>query len=93
MKLRTATGPIRWYMQACGFKGWASFWEVIYVLPGWEFNRPLIRHELCHLEQIRRDGRVLFTVKYLWWLIRYGYYANPYEVQARAAEDKPTMEA
>lgn len=28
----------------------------------------LLRHERCHLEQIERDGRLLFSVKYLWWL-------------------------
>ena len=35
---------------------------------------------------IERDGRVVFAVKYLWWLCRYGYCNNPYEVEARAAE-------
>lgn len=86
MKLRTASGPLKWYLQALGFKGWASFWETIYVLPGWEHNRALIRHELCHLEQIRREGRLRFAVGYLWELVRRGYLANKYEVQARAAE-------
>lgn len=89
MKLKTASGPLRWYMQACGFKGWASFWEVIYVLPGQEFNRPLIRHELCHLEQIRREGRLRFAIGYLWELLRHGYWNNKYEIAARAAERNP----
>ena len=89
MKLRIATGPIRWYMQACGFKGWASFWETIYVLPGWEHNRPLIRHELCHLEQIRREGRLRFAIGYLWELLLHGYWNNKYEIAARAAERNP----
>ena len=47
-----------------------------------------IRATGCHLEQIERDGRVVFAVKYLWWLCRYGYWNNPYEVEARAAEWK-----
>lgn len=89
MKLRIASGPLRWYMQACGFKGWASFWGVIYVLPGWEFNRPLIRHELCHLEQIRREGRLRFAVGYLWEFLLHGYWSNKYEIAARAAERNP----
>ena len=88
MKLRIASGPIRWFMQACGFKGWASFWETIYVLPGWEHNRALIRHELCHLEQIRREGRLRFAIGYTWELLRHGYFMNPYEIEARAAESK-----
>jgi hypothetical protein len=86
MHIRTATGLIKLYMKLCGFRGWASFWRTMYLMPGSEDDMPLIRHELKHLEQIERDGRVVFAVKYLWWLLRYGYMANPYEVEARAAE-------
>ena len=88
MTIRTATGLIAAYMRLCGFRGWASFWRTIYVLPGNEHNERLLRHERRHLEQIERDGRVLFSIKYLWWLCRYGYYMNPYEIEARAAESK-----
>ena len=88
MKLRIASGPIRWFMQACGFKGWASFWRTIYVMPGYEHNERLLRHERCHLEQIERDGRVLFSLRYSWWTLRHGYFMNPYEIEARAAESK-----
>lgn len=76
------------YMHTCKFDGWASFWRVIYVLPGHENDQRLLRHERCHLEQIERDGWVVFSVKYLWWLCRYGYWNNPYKVEARAAEWK-----
>ena len=42
-----------------------------------------------HLEQIKRDGRIKFTIKYIYWLYRYGYFLNPYEIEARnAAVDK-----
>ena len=88
MTIRTATGLIAVYMRACGFAGWASFWRTIYVLPGHENNQRLLRHERCHLEQIERDGRLLFSIKYLYWLCRYGYKKCPYEVEARAAESK-----
>lgn len=88
--VRTATGPIAWYMRACGFKGWTSFWRTTYVLPGYEDNQRLLRHERKHLEQIERDGRILFSIKYLWWLCRYGYWNNSYEVEARAAENHST---
>lgn len=89
MKVRTAKGLIWAYMRACGFKGWTSFWNTVYVMPGWEQHQPLLRHEAKHLEQIEREGRLRFAVKYLWWLVRYGYLANPYETQARAAETLP----
>lgn len=73
-------------MRLCGFRGWASFWNTIYLLPGSELDERLIRHEVAHLEQIERDGRLLFTLKYMWWLARYGYWNHPYEIEARAAE-------
>ena len=88
MQVRTAAGLIAWYMRACGFSGWASFWHTIYVLPGFESDQHLLRHERKHLEQIERDGRILFALKYSWWTLRHGYYMNPYEVEARAAESK-----
>ena len=87
-RIKTARGPIYVYMKACGFKGWASFWRTIYVLPGNEHNERLLRHERCHLEQIERDGPVLFSLRYSWWTLRHGYFMNPYEIEARAAESK-----
>ena len=86
MKVKTATGLIRAYMKLCGFRGWASFWRTVYIMPGWEGYQPLLRHEAKHLEQIERDGRLVFAVRYLWWLARHGYQSNPYEIEARAAE-------
>jgi hypothetical protein len=81
----TATGLILWYMNRCGFQGWTSFWNVIYLAPGYEMHQGLIRHERKHLEQMQRDGKVVYAIKYSYWLLRYGYRNNPYEVEARAA--------
>ena len=86
MKIKTATGFIAWYMRLCGFQGWASLWNTIYLYPGFETNLGLIRHEAKHLEQMERDGRLLFMLKYAWWLCTKGYSANPYEVEARHAQ-------
>ena len=86
MKIKTASGLLAAYMRLCGFKGWASFWDTIYVLPGYETNRALIRHEQCHLEQIEREGRLRFAIGYTWELLRHGYWNSKYEAQARAAE-------
>ena len=85
-KIKTAKGLILKYMDLCGFNGWTSFWNVIYIRPGWEQSTRLIRHEMCHIQQMRQEGKFLFAVKYLWLTIKYGYYLNPYEVAARAAE-------
>jgi hypothetical protein len=82
----TASGLILRYMKAFGFQGWTSFWGVIYMAPGYEMHQGLIRHERKHLEQMQRDGKLVYLVKYSYWLLRYGYQNNPYEVEARAAE-------
>ena len=81
---------IAWYMRACGFAGWTRFWRTIYVLPGHENNQRLLRHERKHLEQIDSDGRLVFALKYLWWIIHHGYWQNHYEIEACAAEWKST---
>lgn len=88
--VKTAIGLIAVYMRLCGFRGWTSFWRTIYVLPGYERDQRLLRHERKHLEQIERDGRLLFSIKYLWWTLRHGYWMNPYEVDARAAAESKT---
>ncbi len=46
----------------------------------------LIRHELAHVRQWRADP-VLFPLRYVWQHLRRGYHDNPYEVEARLAED------
>ena len=51
----------------------------------YEVSDKTYAHECHHLEQVEREGRFKFVAKYLWYLIRYGYDANPYEVEAREA--------
>lgn len=73
-------------MKLCGFQGWTSFWNVIYLDPDHMADEKLIRHEMKHIEQIKTEGRLKFAVKYVYYTIRHGYWNNPYEVEARAAE-------
>jgi hypothetical protein len=47
----------------------------------------LARHELKHVEQYKRMGFFTFLVVYLYYSLKYGYYNNPLEIEARAAED------
>lgn len=76
----------RWFLKRCGFAAITMPWRKIYVLREHRFNKSLLRHELVHIEQIKRDGPVWFSIKYLWWTLRYGYFKNPYEIQAYAKE-------
>jgi uncharacterized metal-binding protein len=47
----------------------------------------LIRHELKHVEQYQRYGLLKFLWLYGKYSMKYGYYQNPLEVEARAAEE------
>lgn len=54
-------------------------------------NQKWLLHELQHVLQYRRDGFVGFIYKYIRNHIKYGYYNNPYEVEARAAEQNEEL--
>lgn len=47
----------------------------------------LLAHELVHVEQWDRDR--LFPLRYAAASLRHGYWDNPYEVEARAAQNSP----
>ncbi len=46
----------------------------------------VLRHERVHVEQWRHFGPIGFPLRYLWNHLKHGYHANPFEVEARAAE-------
>ena len=48
----------------------------------------MLKHEMCHVAQIDKHGLVGFYLKYLWYSLRHGYKNNPFEVEARAAENQ-----
>ena len=50
-------------------------------------DRRLMNHELKHVEQYRRLGLARFLILYGWYTLRFGYYNNPLEVEARLAEN------
>jgi Domain of unknown function (DUF4157) len=45
-----------------------------------------LKHELAHIEQYQKNGIAKFLVLYLWYSIKYGYYNNPFEAEARQKE-------
>lgn len=57
-------------------------WRTVYLRSDF-FDNPWTRmHESVHIEQIEREGAVVFSVKYLWWWARLGYWQIPYEIEA-----------
>jgi hypothetical protein len=59
-------------------------WRTVYILPASAGDDVVWGHELAHVAQIERDGALMWTLMYLWWCVRFGYWNNPYEVEARA---------
>lgn len=45
------------------------------------------RHEDRHKAQWKETGFLKFAVLYLWYSHRFGYFGNPFEVDARKAEE------
>jgi hypothetical protein len=52
-------------------------------------DKAWLRHELKHVEQFSRHGRLTFLALYVWESIRKGYHQNRFEVEARASEALP----
>lgn len=78
-----AEGFVLWLLNKFNFTAWTSAWGKIYVRPDQVDNQNLINHEQVHAMQIQRDGWFIQPLKYTWYLIKYGYKDNPYEVEAR----------
>jgi len=59
--------------------------RTIIVHPDVQLTERLLRHELAHVRQWQR-APLTFPLRYIWQHLRHGYRDNPYEVEARAAE-------
>jgi hypothetical protein len=46
-----------------------------------------VKHEMCHINQFKKHGFLIFILKYLYESMRHGYYNNKYEREARNAEN------
>ncbi len=60
--------------------------RTIVVHPDVPLTPRLLKHELTHVRQWQAQP-FTFAARYVLNHVRYGYHANPYEVEARAAED------
>ncbi len=60
--------------------------RTIVLHPGVAPTPQLLRHELVHVAQWMREPMV-FPFRYINAHIRHGYHANPFELEARAAEN------
>jgi len=73
-----------------GNLGGIVLWSrICFSMPAEEIPPWLFRHELEHVYQQIRDGRLWFYLKYAYYSIRYGYKNNPYELEAYEAQSLP----
>ena len=61
--------------------------RMIIVHPDVPMTDRLLRHELAHVRQWQR-APITFPLRYAWQHLKHGYRDNPYEVEARAAENE-----
>lgn len=81
--IRPARGLVLWWLNVGGYDGITLPPRAIYVREDKIMDDRLIRHEEVHWEQYKRMGVVKFYALYIWYTLRYGYWANPMEVEAR----------
>lgn len=48
----------------------------------------LLKHEMTHWNQIRKEGLLLFKIKNINYNKKYGYFNNPFEKEAYIAADQ-----
>jgi hypothetical protein len=70
------------FLRLTGIAAITMPWGRVYMREEYYDHPELRGHESVHLAQIKRDGAIRFSIKYLYWLTKYGYRKNPYEVEA-----------
>ena len=60
-----------------------TFGNHVFITPEEYDNQKLLAHEQAHLDQYKREGFIKFILKYIYYHCKYGYYNNPFEVEAR----------
>jgi hypothetical protein len=82
--MKPAKGLLLWILKRGGFDAITLPPFGIYVKAERMNDEILIRHEMCHWAQYQRMGAVKFYALYLWYSMRYGYWNNPMEQEARS---------
>lgn len=82
-----------WFLRRSWIAGITIYPFIFFKRLRLEVTDKLLRHELEHIYQVRREGWIKFYVTYLWFNIRRGYKNNPYELEANAVENYPLTDA
>ena len=76
---------LRWFLRATGFGGITLPPFGVYILAERMGDERLVRHEQRHWQQAQEMGVLRWYAAYAWYSVRYGYWNNPLEVDARSA--------
>lgn len=57
----------------------------LYIHPDYIESQVILKHEMAHVLQRQTDGLAYWWLT-IWYLIHYGYWDSPYEIDARAKE-------
>lgn len=86
--IKEATGFARWFLNIRGSKAFTSCWDTVYILKEHIQQESIIAHELVHIEQMKRDGKLWMMIKTIYYRIAYKKGKGPYEIEAHEASDK-----
>jgi hypothetical protein len=81
-RFRNANWFWHWFLVRYDFWAIPMPWRVVHVLPDKLNSEVLRQHERVHYEQMEREGIIVWHLKYLVFLLKFGYRNNPYEVEA-----------
>lgn len=84
--MKQAPKLLAWWLRKIGMGAITLPPFGIYAIPERLNEERLARHENAHWEQYKRMGFLGFYAAYLWYSLRYGYWDNPMEIEAREAE-------
>jgi len=76
--------PLRWTLSKLAGSNVEAFtvgYTIVFLVDDPPMD--LVVHEMIHVEQAKRMGRLRFWASYLWETLRHGYRNNKYEVEAR----------
>jgi hypothetical protein len=60
-----------------------TFGKYVFICGEYFNDKKLLKHEQVHIEQYKREGFIRFLIMYVYYCCRFGYWNNPYEIEAR----------
>lgn len=84
--IKKADGMVRRFMRFMNFEYLAWPPNIVYYLSKVP-SAELLAHEEKHLDQYRRDGHVIYFIRWWWQFFTKGYQNIDYEVEALEAQN------